>query len=150
MILLSPVIERLRGVKGAGGHSLFRLVEGSISYAAATKAGSALGDGPNAYVLPLADMPEPATANGGPQMVVSQFQVQLFIRLHGSVHGFEKEVQLVDLEERVLNSLLGWSPGPDLYRLSLARAGLSDFSGQELWWGMAFATRYAIMPNNPI
>jgi len=148
MILLQPVIERLQAVTDANGAKLFRVVQGSISYAAATKAGAALGDGPNAYVLPLADLPNPAQSDGGPQVVVSQFQVQIFIRLHGSVHGFAKELELVDLENRVLASLLGWAPGTNLKRLTLARSGLSDFRDQELWWGMVFQTRYGIQPTS--
>ncbi|MBI3447217.1 MAG: hypothetical protein HY055_18075 [Magnetospirillum sp.] len=148
MILLSPVIERLRGIKNAAGGKLAHLVEGSIAYAAATKAGAALGDGPNFYVLPLGDLPEPAKAEGGPQVVMSQFQVQVFQRLHGSVQGFTKEAELVDLENRILGSLLGWRPETWLGPLSLARAGLSDFKDQELWWGMAFQTRYLLQPKS--
>jgi hypothetical protein len=149
MIDLKPVIERLQEATKADGSKLFRLVGGSINYAAAAKPGHTLGDGPNAYVLPLADMPVTAPANGGPQVVQSEFMVQIFLRLHGDAAGFAKEAELLMLEEKVLKTLLGWQPAPYLGRLVLSRAGLSDFRDQELWWGMVFRTTYCLVPANP-
>jgi len=148
MIELKPVILRLQAAAKTDGAKLFRLVGGAISYGAATKPGHALGDGPNAYVLPVADMPSAPLADGGPQVVQSEFMVQIFMRLHGDAAGFAKETELLALEDQVLKTLLGWRPAPYLGRLGLSRAALSDFRDQELWWGMVFRTTYGLSPAN--
>ena len=148
MIDLKPVILRLRVATKSDGSKLFRHVGGSINYAAATKPGQALGDGPNAYVLPIADQPQAAASDGGPQVVQSEFMVQIFLRLFGDATGFAKEDELLLLEESLLKTFLGWRPAPHLGRLALSRAGLSDFKDQELWWGMVFRTTYAIQAAN--
>jgi hypothetical protein len=148
MIDLKPVIQRLKDARKADGTTLFRVVGGAVGYAAATKPGQALGDGPNAYVIPVADLPTTAPADGGPQVVQSEFQVQIFLRLHGDAAGFAKEEELLALEDALLKTLLGWRPAPYLGRLVLSRAGLSDFRDQELWWGMVFRTTYGLSPAN--
>ena len=150
MIDLKPVIVHLQNATKSDTDKakLFRLVGGSISYAAATKPGHALGDGPNAYLLPLADMPVTAPADGGPQVVQSEFMLQIFLRLYGDASGFAKEAELLMLEDRVMKTLLGWRPEKYLGRLVLSRSGLSDFRDQELWWGIVFRTTYALIPTN--
>ena len=150
MIDLKPIILRLKAAKKGDGTTLFRVIGGAVSYAAATKPGQALGDGPNAYVIPVSDLPTTAPADGGPQVVQSEFQVQIFLRLHGDAGGFAKEDELLALEDSLLKTLLGWRPAPYLGRLVLARAGLSDFRDQELWWGMVFRTTYGLSPANQI
>ena len=146
MIDLDPVIERIKAIKTTGDKKRFLVVEDAIGYAAATRKGAVLGDGPNAYVLPVADLPGSIPANGGPQGVYSEFKVMIFQRLFGNATGTRVSKTLIAIEKDLLAHLLGWSPEDHLGPLVFAGGGLADFADGELWWGITFRTNYGLMP----
>lgn len=146
MIDLDPVNARIADIKTAGNKKRFLVVGDAIGYAAATKKGTVLGDGPNAYVLPVADLPATIPAIGGPQNVYSEFKVMIFLRLFGNATGARVNKTLLALEKDLLAALLGWSPEDHLGPLVFAGGGLADFADGELWWGMTFRTTYGLMP----
>ncbi|BAE50576.1 phage tail terminator protein [Paramagnetospirillum magneticum] len=146
MIDLDPVNTRIADIKTAGNKKRFLVVGDAIGYAAATKKGAMLGDGPNAYVLPVADLPAAIPPEGGPQGVYSEFKVMIFKRLFGNATGTGVNKELIAIEKDLLATLLGWSPNENLGPITFAGAGLADFADGELWWGMTFRTTYGLMP----
>lgn len=148
MIDLDPVVERIKAITVPAGQKRFLRVEDALGYAAATKPGAALGDGPNAYVLPLADQAKTVPDQSLPQMIHSEFQVQIFLRLFSNPTGHGINKTLIDMEMRLQGALLGWSPGDGMGGVVFVRGGLSDFRNSEMWWGMTFRTNYGQAPSH--
>lgn len=128
----------------------FKLVGGAAEVAAAMDTGQALGDGPNAYVVPLADDPATPPSPGGPQLVVSTFGVIVMVRRFGDAIGQVTMNRLQALEDPLLDCVMGWSPAPCFDPCWWRGGKLLSFQSASLWWMYEFATRVGISPNpNP-
>ena len=129
------------------GKGIFRLVGSAADAAATMKPGATLGDGPNAYVVPLADNPRPPTVPGGPQSVISTFGVVIMVRSRGDALGGATMATLTPLQQSLHGVLHGWQPAPQFGRLWLGGGRLVDFTANALWWMEEFSSNYGVIPD---
>jgi hypothetical protein len=130
--------------------NLFRVVGGAAELAELKQPGKALGDGPNAYVVPLSDEPQPPRSEGGPQPMVTSFGVVIMVRRHGDALGQKTMNALRPLRVQLLSGLLGWSPSTGFGKLFYRGGHLSDFTTAALWWQDDYACHCGIAPTNQL
>lgn len=137
---LQPIIDRLTAQATA-----FRSIEGALELAALEEPGKTPGQGPNAYVVPLAE-------DGGPNRmatIVSQaisvrFGVVIMVRRHGDPRGTKKAADLAALRQSVTDALVGWQPSPNHEPVLFGRGRLSDIRGGALWWMDEYTTETSL------
>ena len=125
---------------------LFALVGGAAEVATLMEPGKALGEGPNAYVVPLAEEPQPPKSAGGPQVVVGTIGVVMMVRRHGDALGGRTMNRLTPLRRALRAGLLGWSPEAGIDPLFFRGGRLLHFEPTALWWQDDFSARYGIAP----
>ena len=135
MIDHAAVIARLEGL------GLFRKVGGAARAAGIMQGKIAMGDGPEAYVAPMRDLPGQAHGTYEPiQAVSSRFGVMIMVRLAGDAAGGSGLAQIEQLQKDVQAGLIGWSPGAGYDPITWAGGSILDFQPQALWWLEEFAS----------
>ena len=142
MIDPAPIIAQIKSL------NLFAHVGGAAQLMAVA-AGHAPGDGPNAYVVPLADRPDIPRGPGGPQVVTASFAVQIMIRRINDIAGEAAMAKLFPIQRALHKGMMGWVPVAGCEPLWWSGAGLSDLATSALWWQEVFTTRYGIFPTIP-
>lgn len=145
MIDPAQVIARIQTL------SQFRLVEGAAELATLldpTK--PVIGDGPNAYVVSMAEEPQPPKSAGGPQVLVSTFGVVIMVRRRGDALGAKTMNKLRPLHLALQGALLGWIPDTGFDPLFYRGGRLLHFEPSALWWQDDFSSRCGIAPVNQV
>jgi hypothetical protein len=124
---------------------LFKLIGGAADAAALVGTGQALGDGPNAYVLPTVDDPQPPRGLGAPQPVTSTFGLLIMLRRHGDPTGALGMAQIKILQRRLHAGFLGWK-APDCQPCYWRGGRLLHFDKSSLWWLEEFACVTTVVP----
>ncbi len=127
--------------------SLFAVVGGAAEAAALMKSASARGDGPNAYVVPMADDAQPPKAAGGPQPSLTTVGVMIMVRRHGDASGEMAMNRLYPLRQALRTGMAGWPPADGFQPMFWRGGRLLDFDTASLWWLEEFSSRSAFFPN---
>jgi hypothetical protein len=114
---------------------LFKNVGGAAKGAALMDGKLPLGDGPEAYVIPMADSPGQAHGQASPvQMMSCHFGVALMVRISGDAGGASGLAKIEQLQRDLRKGMMGWTPAPGFSPLILGGGRLLDFQPQALWW----------------
>lgn len=130
-----------------GTLGLFKIVGGAAAFAEMQKPGAVMGDGPNAYVIPMADQAQPPKSPGGPQTAVSGVGIVLAITKRGDLHGRKSLDSLRPVRLQLAAALAKFSPGPGMWPLFWRGGHLLDFQTGSLFWVDEFATQYGFSIN---
>ena len=122
--------------------NIFKKVGGSADYAATHETGHVIGDGPNAYVVPLADDNQPPASPGGPQMAMSGIGVIIVLTKRGDLTGEKSLDALLPLRRQLQAGISKFSPFPGAWPLFSRGGRLLDFKTGSLWWMDEYFTRY--------
>lgn len=126
--------------------SLFKVVGGAAEAAALMGTGQAVGEGPNAYVVPMADDAAKPASQGGPQRVTGTFGVLLMVRRHGDALGQKTMNRLRPLRMQLLTGMLGLQLAPELQPCWWRGGRMHDFTKESLWWLDEYAADYGVAP----
>lgn len=141
MIDPEVVIAQVKSLK-LGPVNLFKMVGGAADYAATQEPGHAMGDGPNAYVVPMADDNQPPKSPNGPQVGVSGVGVVIALTKRGDLLGRKSLDALFPLRQQLIKGLGTFVPAPGYWPLYWRGGRLLDFKTGSIWWLDEFATHY--------
>lgn len=125
---------------------LFKSVGSAADAARAMSGQTPIGDGPVAYVVPIADNPAPPRAEGGPQAAVITFGVLMMVRQASDPNGMGGLEKIKQLQASLQAGLLGWDGLPGFTPIWSAGGRVLEFQPAALWWLEEFSTNTGLAP----
>jgi hypothetical protein len=125
---------------------LFKSVGSAADAARAMSGQLAIGDGPAAYVVPIADHPAPPRSEGGAQAAVVTFGVLMMVRQASDPSGVGGLEKIKQLQAALHAGLLGWDGLPGFTPIWSAGGHVLEFQPAALWWLEEFSTNTGIAP----
>lgn len=135
MIDHAAAIARLQAM------GIFKQTGGAAEVAALIDGKAAVGLGPGAFVVPMADRPgAPHGSRDIAQPVTVTFGIVLMVRFAGDATGGKATQNMQAIQAQLQAAFIGWRPGNGFEPAYYAGGHLLDFQPQALWWLEEFST----------
>ena len=141
MIDHSLVIARLAAT------GLFKQLGGAAEATAAMAGTVPIGDGPAAFVVPIADHPDRPLTDSGIQAAVVTFGVLVMIRKASDPLGATALDPLKQLQNGLHASLLGWDGLDGFSALWWSGGRILELQPGALWWLEEYSASTGIAPD---